>query len=1489
MTTPLTPAVPQTPPNKINLFLSAVSTEFQTEREALASQLRKHHFVREQKDFEQGPGTLLQKLEAYIRDECHAVIFLTGKRYGAEPPAVEAAPALDGLPKRYSYTQWEYLFATRHNKARFVFVPAADYPVTAASKAHPPEDPARAALQTVFIDEYIRKAGKDRSPFHSLDDLKDQVRALRLEALHYARASHLPLKTDPPYVGLRRFEERDREHFYGRDGLLDEFLPVVQREPLLLVTGHSGSGKSSLLRAGLIPRWRKIYGDDAPVILFHPDDDPFESLCDGLHEVAEKSERTWVRDGHADVFTELLRRIPGLQGKTPLVIVDQFEEIFTRVPEAARARADQFVAALVAAQRDGSCRIILAMRDDFYGNLERHPTLCQLLDTGERTRRILRPTESELRAIIEAPALSHGVGFESDLIDRIIREVRGQRADPGEERRGLLPLLEFTLRKLWEYEVDTRSIEDRVLNVRSYEQIGGFSGALRKHTDAFYESLDAAQQGEVQRIFLQLIQFGETDIPVSRSVPRTALLQNADPKLLDRLISREKLLISGEDNVELAHEALIRGWGQFEQWIRDNQEAIRLHRRLEEDATNWITARRGKTGAEPGGEGYLWRGINLELAETAHATGEFERVGDLSREAREFLLASRQAMLDEIAHLRDLVTRAEAGEAEALANEQRALAGEAAAEAGRKRSQRRAAVAIVFALFAIAGMLGAAWFYREAESERRISEAARNAAEHAFESAFGSLENLNSAYSAKVIDNLKGLQASQAQELKVSLNDELIDQLEILHGERPEHTGTVRMLVDLNVKNCRLFASKESGDRCESYIEAAKSWSEKLQSDTREDAELLSHVLVWEPIGLFYAGTPSKRSLEIAQKNHPRLKGLIDQWPDSWLLKSQMARLENAIILDEGSDPGRLLKVAQGLAPVVEQSGWDYDVILLRVLAWTNSIISRDDKSLTALSEVAELLAFFEKCFQGQRGYSVRELDQMAGGRLKSFITGVLAPVLSAHDGKNNKEAYLDLLNRTQELIHLFARQLPRSGAVYEMKGEFLVVEQSLLSKHGIGLRSGESILSSIERHRIEAASHGVAESISQLFAEVLATYEETADEETKSRVIEKVRDSAENLLALDFVGLNSVLNEQSLTSKISSLRKKAPEDPIIGLHEKLLVQLDTRFRQSGISVRRQYFEDYSRTTIALPEKLLRDGDAPLVADQWREATAGIDPFLLKDGERTNTLEFARHAALACVESGDMEEALKIGREGTAFSEEILEIRPWDWYLRESFLKLNFDLAAALKKVGRETESQVLLHSAWETVMEMYGETIDLGKFAVLPLKGTVPDDADEGEASFFNLFKTKGNRDSSSEMIVISCDVNGEKVPVQFYLLAGRNGYLGLQHQFRWIKEFRGVDVPDGTESKIKEALDIAKAKGLPASFVLQFAVSNSGGDVEDFADQWDTFTSKTIIPSEKIDKNLSDSVVKLWVIAKENNVSFVDLCTYALNFEVENEKKSD
>ncbi|MBU6300868.1 MAG: DUF4062 domain-containing protein [Verrucomicrobia bacterium] len=650
----------------LNVFLSAVTKELGSYRTEVAQALReKGLHVKVQEDFHTGPGTLLEKLDAYIQ-QCHAVVCLMGDRYGAEPPDAERIK-MGG--QRHSYTQWEYLLARKRGKSIYVFRPAS--PETPRDPAHPAElEPDELAiLQSVFWQTQIVDQGTDRTPFANQADLVRKVLVCDfVEAKRKSEERPLPpLNTTSPYVGLRRFEEKDKANFYGRKALTGHLLDRSAAIPLLLITGNSGSGKSSVVRAGMIPKWRDAH-PGGHAIVCTPNTNPFEGLFIGLVAAGIDAEKAaFLKTPSPTIFRDLVARLESgerrLEGPW-LIFVDQFEELFTRIPEKEKKLRETFIAALVDAA-DASLpnlRIVVAMRDDFFGNLRDHEALFRITD--KNLERVIAMKGAELREIIEEPAFSHGVRFQEGVVKEITEAVEG--------RAGMLPLLQYTLDKLWKQERDTTGgessssrnvgipardqkpprsgtssaggLSDGVLSRKSYEAIGGVEGALQKRVTHFYESKTVDQRRAVRNILLSLVEVSESSgdsTTVSRAAPRDALAQAGSEEILKELLNEERLLISigGDENeplVELAHEALIKGWEEFETWVRESKESIQMRNRLREDAKRW-SGLKGKAAKEE-----LWHGSRLERAIELEREGEFGRIGGLGDLAGKFVEACQK-------------------------------------------------------------------------------------------------------------------------------------------------------------------------------------------------------------------------------------------------------------------------------------------------------------------------------------------------------------------------------------------------------------------------------------------------------------------------------------------------------------------------------------------------------------------------------------------------------------------------------------------------------------------------------------------------------------------------------------------------------------------------------------------------------------------------------------------------------------------------------
>ncbi|RJQ81764.1 hypothetical protein D5S17_04110 [Pseudonocardiaceae bacterium YIM PH 21723] len=388
----------------------------------------------------------------------------------------------------------------------------------------------------------------------------------------FAPAALEPDREAAPYLGLAGFGIEDGPRFFGRDRLVTELASRLSTHRILVVIGASGSGKSSLLRAGLIPElaargWRSA------VVL--PDTHPLESLAVRLGSLLNRSSVST----HAELLDqprnlgllvrELLVDEPATAELT--LVVDQFEEIFTLCHD--EAERSRFIATLLDTARDPAnrMRLVLGLRADFYGRCSQVP---DLVNAFQDAQFLVAPmTGEELRQAITAPAVAAGLMVENDLVAAILEDVSGQP--------GALPLMSHALLETWYRRRGT------ALTLVGYRNAGGVHGAIADTADTVFHELDLRQQLITRNIFLRLTALGEGTEDTRRRVARSEL--GADPDtatVLDRLIAAR--LITAQDNtVEVAHEALIRGWPLLSGWLAENREGLLAQRRLTESAIEW--------------------------------------------------------------------------------------------------------------------------------------------------------------------------------------------------------------------------------------------------------------------------------------------------------------------------------------------------------------------------------------------------------------------------------------------------------------------------------------------------------------------------------------------------------------------------------------------------------------------------------------------------------------------------------------------------------------------------------------------------------------------------------------------------------------------------------------------------------------------------------------------------------------------------------------
>jgi WD40 repeat protein/DNA-binding SARP family transcriptional activator len=397
-----------------------------------------------------------------------------------------------------------------------------------------------------------------------------------------------------PYKGLATFDTDDAEYFFGREQLVAELVARLVGAPLLAVVGPSGSGKSSVVRAGLVP-----------------------ALAGGVLPGSDKWARALIRPGEHPM-RELRRAADRLGGQRRSVLtVDQFEELFTACQD--EQERDEFVAALLRAARDadGGSQMVLAVRADFYGRCAAYPELSRLV--GANTVLVGAMSRDELRRAIERPAQRVGLSVDPELVDALLTDVEGQP--------GALPLLSTALLELW------RQRDGQRLRLAAYTRSGGVQGAVARLAEDAFVGLDPSQQALARKVLLRLAGEGEGGAIVRRRVALAELEAHGSPEVAEvvaRLTDRRLLTIS-DGAVEVAHEALLREWPRLRAWLDDDVQGRRLHRQIGDAARAWDADAR-----DPGG---LYRGARLSGALEWRSGHEQQ----LNATERAFLDASRAA------------------------------------------------------------------------------------------------------------------------------------------------------------------------------------------------------------------------------------------------------------------------------------------------------------------------------------------------------------------------------------------------------------------------------------------------------------------------------------------------------------------------------------------------------------------------------------------------------------------------------------------------------------------------------------------------------------------------------------------------------------------------------------------------------------------------------------------------------------------------------
>ncbi len=476
----------------------------------------------------------------------------------------------------------------------------------------------------------------------ALLELAGQVVAARPNAITWEELGRADLAGQyqeagqPPYKGLAHFDVADFDHFYGRDTVTAELVHNLHQHNFLAVVGASGSGKSSVVRAGFIPVLQGKKQLDGlllpegcahwPTYILTPTDAPLLSLASAL--ATNAAEAIQMRDLYAakaeGLSTHGRLLLKNSSSRKLLIFVDQFEELFTQCKDKTERQA--FVDNLTTAAQSAIV-VVITLRADFYAPCAQYETLRHVLSNQQF---YLGPmNQEELRQAVTLPATRYGWKFEKGLVDLLLEDV-------GDEP-GALPLLSHALLETWQRR------EGVTMTLTGYVSSGGIRGAIAETAESVFQQRLTPEQRPIARaIFLRLTELGEGTQATRRRANFAELITRATNEevietvlsiLTDaRLVMVDVAEGSGDKTVEVTHEALIREWPTLREWLNASRDDLRQHRQITADTLNWL-----KYGRD---EGLLYRGVRL-----ANARQWMDKNAQtMSRLERQFLETSHQAV-----------------------------------------------------------------------------------------------------------------------------------------------------------------------------------------------------------------------------------------------------------------------------------------------------------------------------------------------------------------------------------------------------------------------------------------------------------------------------------------------------------------------------------------------------------------------------------------------------------------------------------------------------------------------------------------------------------------------------------------------------------------------------------------------------------------------------------------------------------------------------
>lgn len=1154
-------------------------------------------------------------------------------------------------------------------------------------------------------------------------------------------------RPESPWLGLSSFTQGASTYFFGRETELNDLRERVVHKPLTVLFGQSGWGKTSLLQAGLLPR---LSADELlPVFVRLVHEDDAEPL---VNQVLKALVKALTESGH-DQIAHVVARVAeqptppglwllfhdpvyglagsGIAAPCPIFIFDQFEEIFTLGDKPARRdQSASFREALASLVEN---RPTTAVGQQIEGDTD----LADRIEYQSRNYRVLLALRYDFLHLLERwrKVMPSVMENRMELLLLGGKQALEATVRPGQMRPGRPPIISEQVGAAIvrfvagvEPEVPLAEI-DAVPPLLSLVCAELNSQRLSLGDEQISQSQFEGSSTRILDSFYERSFEAATYGAKLESVPNAANTLGTLRKLVeDRLLSADGFRES------VAFDTML--WELTHETDSDSARAI----------LNLLIERRLLSVEERGG---------VQRVELTHDV--LTRIARTSRDARQEKEAVEQARL--------VQEQAQAETRKAISQ--------------RNRLRRWVALASVLAVVSIGTALFAWGALRESQRER-------NRAEKALGSTFQSLKALYQDHYSKAIGNIP---LEQARFLQSALRSTMLKDLQGIHQERPDDRECILLLCRLHLDGIQ--AACDNGD----WNDARREYNEPtrlfslLRTPSLEEQEACADLLIWRA-NIAYALDAKDQAESLLQTTIKEANETSSKHPDSWKFAYIGLRLRN-IELVKGAPPSTAtpyLEVESKMADLLKPSGNDYQVALWRFIIACNAYADESRWKVMPVEELLRLTSLFQETFLRNSEFTDIQVEY-AASMLTDLLTQTALRLAMRVTEPSEIEAQRQALRKLNDLLTELGRKMPGSSVMYARTREYLNLEQLCINV-GISVRSQNELTLASENHKQIAAAVGVPESVRDLLTDGLSINAKAGLwPKEKERATGIINGAVRYLMGLGLAGTETVVTDGKVAAALDHVSDMPEGDPLAPVIQSILSHYVEEFVKTDPSRKRLHLEKFLSNTNRLTSRWRREEKNDQLISFWQECYGPIDLAALPNGEWSSLVAQGNGAICALVASGRIDEATQTHSQLRALTERILKERPWDWHLHGSAQDMHFAFADALENAGLSSLAPEPRRLGWQLVANRYGEDFDFRRFSKLPKFGEPPDENTSPESAFLASFAHGTGGRAEPKKIVVQCNLKGKNTSAEFFILPGKTGYQRLMDQFRWMREYKGIE----------------------------------------------------------------------------------------------------